>query len=276
MDNNVESVIDAFNDDLGIPAESAEEVTETVEETTEAEATEETVENVEETTEGTAESEVEKFTLKHFEGDKEVTREELTVLGQKGLDYDRVKGQLNDTKGQLNDLRNDPRLTVADKINQLSEMYNYDDVNKLVEDLFKAHDQNKAKEDGVSADAIRRERESLAKEKLADEKLSEAEKIEKQQADNMAFLEKYKDVEVKDIPQQVWDKVNKGESLVSAYEEHLNSNKLTEIESKLEKLMQENAILKKQAANKTNAPSESLEAKVDEKSEPDWLKVWDD
>ena len=75
---------------------------------------------------------------------------------------------------------------------------------------------------------------------------AESQKQAKQQEDYKQFLETFPDTDPKDIPQTVWDEVNKGRSLVDSFTRHENQilkeklAKLTETE-KIEQQNSENA-----------------------------------
>lgn len=57
------------------------------------------------------------------------------------------------------------------------------------------------------------------------------ETLRKQQEDFLRFKEAYPDVNPKDIPQEVWDKVREGASLLDTYTRHENKKLREEIET---------------------------------------------
>ena len=263
QDDSLNEALDAFNDDIDTPVEEPQDtpVEEEVEEPTEE--PEETKEESEEPTE-------EKFLLKHFDGDKEVTKEEYQAYAQKGLDYDRIKTQRDEA-------RNDPRLSTADRLEQLSKLYEYDDIGKFLDDLFGSYDRQKAESEGTTAENIKRERMNAEREQELDSKQKALEEETRIQEENSRFLDKYPNVKSEDIPQEVWKEVGNGTDLLTAYERHVNASEKSELAKKLEAMEKEMAILKKNAENDNRVKTGSLEGATDTKGAQEaYLAVWDE
>jgi hypothetical protein len=267
--DNFQDALDSFNDDLDTPVEedtTVEDDTPVVEET-EEEVKEESVEENEESEE-TADADEELYTLKHFEGDKQVTMKEMQDLAQMGMDRERILTQRDEA-------RNDPRLQTADKIEQLSKLYDYEDLNKFVEDLYAGYDTSKADKEGLTPEMVKQQRINDEKEKSLQAKEEALKSETKIQDENARFVEKYPDVKPSDIPEQVWTDVNKGVDLTEAYDNYINASKESETMAELEKLKEEIAILRKNAENKSKVKSGSLEGKTDGKTEEGYLTIWD-
>ena len=260
-----EEVLDSFNDDLDTPVE---EDTTVEDDTPVIEETEEKSVDENEESEETADADEELYTLKHFEGDKQVTMKEMQDLAQMGMDRERILTQRDEA-------RNDPRLQTADKIEQLSKLYDYEDLNKFVDDLYAGYDATKADKDGLTPEMVKQQRINDEKEKSLQAKEEALKSETKIQDENARFVEKYPDVKPSDIPEQVWTDVNKGVDITEAYENYINASKESEIMAELERIKEENAILRKNAENKSKVKSGSLEGKTNGKTEEGYLSIWD-
>lgn len=175
--------------------------------------------------------------LKHLGEVKKVTKDEATVLAQKGMDYDRIHGKLDEANTELaklkgyesflkelqgdfatiEDLMNDTRARVkADK-----EGISYEDA------LAKVKEANKPKEEPAPQPTITKE---SVFEQMAQESIT-------------AFLQKYPTVKADKIPKEVWDDMQLTHNLVASYERY----------AAMQKLAQENETLRKNAENKARS-----------------------
>ena len=175
--------------------------------------------------------------LKHLGEVKKVTKDEATVLAQKGMDYDRIHGKLDEANTELaklkgyesflkelqgdfasiEDLMNDTRARVkADK-----EGISYEDA------LAKVKEANKPKEEPAPQPTITKE---SVFEQMAQESIT-------------AFLQKYPTVKADKIPKEVWDDMQLTHNLVASYERY----------TAMQKLAQENETLRKNAENKARS-----------------------
>ena len=175
--------------------------------------------------------------LKHLGEVKKVTKDEATVLAQKGMDYDRIHGKLDEANTELaklkgyesflkelqgdfasiEDLMNDTRARVkADK-----EGISYEDA------LAKVKEANKPKEEPAPQPTITKE---SVFEQMAQESIT-------------AFLQKYPTVKADTIPKGVWDDMQVTHNLVASYERY----------TAMQKLAQENETLRKNAENKARS-----------------------
>ena len=175
--------------------------------------------------------------LKHLGEVKKVTKDEATVLAQKGMDYDRIHGKLDEANTELaklkgyesflkelqgdfasiEDLMNDTRARVkADK-----EGISYEDA------LAKVKEANKPKEEPAPQPTITKE--------------SVFEQVAQESID--AFMQKYPTVKGSTIPKEVWDDMQLTHNLVASYERY----------TAMQKLAQENETLRKNAENKARS-----------------------
>lgn len=172
------------------------------------------------------------FTLRNREEQRQVTREELIAMAQKGWDYDKVRqerDQLQQTHEQVA-----PFLSLLDEAAKKNGMTR--------EEYLDALRSQELMREGMSEEEARRElgfRKREADLNARQTKLdaeenrrnSEAQKEQERQArvsrEVAAFREAYPDV--KTVPQEVWDQVNKGVPLVTAYTTHENKRLLAEL-----------------------------------------------
>jgi len=216
VDTPVEDVMDLFPTDHDVEEEVvADETTEepeTDESTTdETEGEESEVETTEEETE-----EVETVALDELElkvlGEtkllKDIPRDELQPLLQKGSDYDRVREKLNTSQDEINEWK------------EISEMFEM--TPQEVRDTLKEQKFNQLAGDTRDVNDVRREYE--ANRKSLNDKMYER------------FVEKYPDVKVDELPQEVIEAVKSGKDLVNVYDEHNKSVESTTKNTQISKL----------------------------------------
>lgn len=192
---------------------------------------EEVQEPVAETEEQEAQPEADQlFELKHLDDTRTVSRDEVVVLAQKGLDYDRIRTKLDEatTAGAEN----------AELVTSITELAK-DSGMSLADFIDTSAATLLAKKEGLDpAEALsrirlaRKERELSARETKLAETEKHASQVEKKQAEEEArrqadvqeFIEAYKDnpVDFKTIPQSVWADVRKGATLTAAYMKYEN------------------------------------------------------
>lgn len=204
----------------------------------EAAATDETPEQTEEQTEGKADQ---LFTLKHLDETREVNRDEVISLAQKGMDYDRKVGKLNNElaeyKGFFEELAAGSGLTREQFMDSVRA--------KLMVEAEKAAGREISETEAVFR--VQRERADKVKaaEEAAKQEAQKAQEAQKQKAaqEVKAFTDRYPGVKIDSIPKSVWDDVNSGGDLLGAYTRHLSAE-----------TARENAELKKRIeALETNA-----------------------
>lgn len=191
------------------------------------------------------------FTLKYMNEEKSVTREEVIPLAQKGMDYDRIRGKLTEAENKIKDFD-----SVTTRKNELEEQLHWiEEMAKeqgvTVDEMIDATRANilsrkTGKDIEVAKGIIANERE---KRKLDLEKTKAKETTDsgkKRDEDINNFLAEYPDLtDPKDIPQEVWNAVHSGETLLNAYRKYENS-KLKE------ELAKQKALAEKAMQKKTN------------------------
>lgn len=167
------------------------------------------------------------FTLKNRDETRQVTREEVTALAQKGWDYDTVRQE----RDQLRQYRQeaDPALELVKSYAQRNHMSvpEYLDYCRRQE-LMAGGMSEQAATERLSLEKERteldRQRSQLDEQKRAEEdKIRQVqEQAQARQRDIQAFYQAYPGVDPKAIPQEVWNAVREGQSLTNAYTMHEN------------------------------------------------------
>lgn len=194
-----------------------------------------------------AQAEEPMFDLKYNKETKQYTKQQVTELAQKGLNYDHVTEQRDRLQQENADLTKfkDEYSGVFETLESMAEAAG----KKLPEFLTSIRmnmlvaqgvSQETARERILREDAERRLQASAAEEN----RKSKAE--ERQREDIRRFQEKYKDVDPKTIPQEVWQAVGKGELLVDAYGDYQRR----ELERQLKEANEKLAIRAKNESNK--------------------------
>lgn len=194
-----------------------------------------------------AQAEEPMFDLKYNKETKQYTKQQVTELAQKGLNYDHVTEQRDRLQQENADLAKfkDEYSGVFETLESMAEAAG----KKLPEFLMSIRmnmlvaqgvSQETARERILREDAERRLQSSAAEEN----RKSKAE--ERQREDIRRFQSKYKDVDPKTIPQEVWQAVGKGELLVDAYGDYQRR----ELERQLKEANEKLAIRAKNESNK--------------------------
>ena len=194
-----------------------------------------------------AQAEEPMFDLKYNKEIKQYTKQQVTELAQKGLNYDHVTEQRDRLQQENADLAKfkDEYSGVFETLESMAESAGKNlpefltsiRMNMLV---AQGVSQETARERILREDAERRLQASAAEEN----RKSKAE--ERQREDIRRFQEKYKDVDPKTIPQEVWRAVGKGELLVDAYGDYQRR----ELERQLKEANEKLAIRAKNESNK--------------------------
>ena len=176
--------------------------------------------------------------LKHMDQVKKVNREEAKALAQKGLDYDRIRGERDSMKAEHGKLKE-----YESFLNELKG--DFPSIEAMMTDT---RARMIAEKEGISyADAV-------AKAKVLHPEQGQPDaKRENQPQENPAvqrFVQLYPGVKAEDIPQSVWDEVKKTGDLVSAYQSYERQKQAYEITS----LKNEIATLKQNQRNASRSP----------------------
>ena len=191
------------------------------------------------------------FDLKYNKETKQYTRQQVTELAQKGLNYDRVTEQRDRLQQEIADLTKfrDENSAILDTLRAAAEASG-----KSVPEYLTSIRTNLLVAQGVSPETARERilREDAEQRLHSQQKAEEAEAnrkrdAEQRQKDDIArFQKKYKDVDPKTIPQEVWEAVRGGELLTDAYGDYQRR----ELERQLREANEKLAIRAKNESNR--------------------------
>lgn len=195
------------------------------------------------------------FELKHLGETKNVNRDEVVTLAQKGMDYDRVTEKNTQLENQVSEQKQQ-LAQLTEHENALKELAKQSGttVEELVENMLIAVTKSKygIDDDGMALERVKldRERRALDQERAA---LATKNQEQEQQAANEkwrgecfdAFAKAYPDVDPASIPNGVWEAFNRGETLVSAYARERNKA----LEAEIARMKSEQETRDRNAAN---------------------------
>ena len=191
------------------------------------------------------------FDLKYNKETKQYTRQQVTELAQKGLNYDHVTEQRDRLQQENADLAKfrDENSAILDTLRAAAEASG-----KSIPEYLTSIRTNLLVAQGVSPETARERilREDAEQRLHSQQKAEEAEAsskrdAEQRQKDDIArFQKKYKDVDPKSIPQEVWEAVRGGELLTDAYGDYQRR----ELERQLKEANEKLAIRAKNESNK--------------------------
>lgn len=195
------------------------------------------------------------FELKHLGETKNVNRDEVVTLAQKGMDYDRVTEKNTQLETQVSEQKQQlAQLTEHENALQELAKQSGTTVEELVENMLIAVTKSKygIDDDGMALERVKldRERRALDQERAA---LAPQKQEQEQQAANEkwrgecfdAFAKAYPDVDPASIPNGVWEAFNRGETLVSAYARERNKA----LEAEIARMKSEQEARDRNAAN---------------------------
>ena len=262
--------IDVSDLDFGrIDEDAAEEAAPEDESADQQEATEGEAE-AEESKAEEAKEETDQFTLKHLDEVKTVSRDEVVILAQKGMDYDRLKQKSEERYAALEVEKSlaDSRVAI---FNEMAKSGGYKDVDELIDNI---QAEQLSERTGIEKSAAltqvrleRKEKELAEKERRLTATKDSKNKVEE---DARAFVEKHPGIDFKSIPKEVWDRVNAGEGLLSAYDEHMMDGQRKELAAENERLKAELEASKKNADNKARSTGSATSAGKDSIGDP-WI-----
>ena len=216
MDNQVQELDYILPDDYEEEAEDTTEAeTEELEVGDEAEATEETEEESKEEAEVTKEvaeslDDLEVKYLHEVKKLKDIPKDELKTLVQKGMNHDRIAEKFTLANEKL------------EKLNLLGSLYGMSDA-EVVDALFNRYYEDTADKEGLRPEQVKARVE--ADQKAITQKMYDR------------FVQKFPDVNAKDVPQEVYDAVRfAGEDLTKAYEDYLKQSTISAKDSEINKL----------------------------------------
>ena len=197
--------------------------------------------------------------LKHFDTVKKVNKDEAKVLAQKGMDYDRIRGKLDEATAINAKLQK-----YEDFLNELKGGFN--SIDDLMNDT---RARLIADKEGITREQALERVKSANQQK---QQLQQQAQINRNQVyEEMrrqsltAFLSAFPGVKAKDIPQEVWDDMKSSNNLVASYAKY-----------QAKKLADENAVLKKNAENKARSTGSMKSAGKTQRDEFDAMWYEDD
>lgn len=168
------------------------------------------------------------MTVKYNGAEQGLSQDEAITYAQKGMNYDKVYGQLEQ-------MRNDPvrrafeeqaaraGLTLNEYADRLEQFQRESAINRLADSFM-------SENPDATEDIARKFAEAQYQSSLAQKAQEQAEHKAKEEADQQqwafsqieAFQKEYPNVDIRTLPQDVIDEINAGESLLSAYRAHEN------------------------------------------------------
>ncbi len=254
MDNQVQEELDyILPDDYEEEAEDTTEAEQEESEVLEGDEAQEVVEEVDATTivdNTPALDELEVKFLHEVKKLKDIPREELQTLVQKGMNHDRIAERYTQATEKL------------ERMKDLGALYGMTET-EVMDALFNRYYEDTADREGLTPQQVKAR--------------VEANKKDSMQRMFDKFNEKYPNVNANDIPKNVWEEVKAGEDLVRAYSEHIKQEtlsakdgevnqlktKIAELEGKL-KTFTQNETVKKKAVVKSTSVNGSDNVKEDD------------
>lgn len=191
------------------------------------------------------------FDLKYNKEIKKYTRQQVTELAQKGLNYDHVTEQRDRLQQEIADLTKfrDENSAILDTLRAAAEASG-----KSVPEYLTSIRTNLLVAQGISPETARErilredaEQRLHSQQKAEEAAASSRRDAEQRQKDDIArFQKKYKDVDPKTIPQEVWEAVRGGELLTDAYGDYQRR----ELERQLREANEKLAIRAKNESNR--------------------------
>ena len=191
------------------------------------------------------------FDLKYNKETKKYTRQQVTELAQKGLNYDHVTEQRDRLQQEVADLTKfrDENSAILDTLRAAAEASG-----KSVPEYLTSIRTNLLVAQGISPETARErilredaEQRLHSQQKAEEAAASSRRDAEQRQKDDIArFQKKYKDVDPKTIPQEVWEAVRGGELLTDAYGDYQRR----ELERQLREANEKLAIRAKNESNR--------------------------
>jgi hypothetical protein len=204
-----------------------------------------------------------KFTLKHLDEVREVDRDEVVELAQKGMDYDRIRSERDTMKPRLEELeaflkRIAGDQSIEDLIDSTLAKLDVADAEKRGEELDEVEQFKK-----LRIERVKRETKNPPPPK-EEEKTEEEKEKERLGKSIKRFLKEYPTVKAEDVPKEVWiDYKNGRADLLECYQ--LYENK---------KLKDELKTLKQNQKNKERSTGSKKSA--GKKTVDKWFDGWPD
>lgn len=215
------------------------------------------------------------FTLKHLDETREVGRDEVIALAQKGMDYDRIRAdrdQVRADMARLTEMEEFLKELAAPNNMTIEELMDTTRANVLAEKegLDKTVAMQRVKLDR-DRKALEAERQSLNRQTEAGQQ--QAAEQQRMKASMDRFIASHPDLEANDIPQEVWEAFAAGKDLGDAYamfEAKQLREQLAERDKEIETLKQNNK-------NRVRSTGSQTTAGTKQETEADMFdKLWYD
>ena len=246
-----------MNDDFELGFDGVDTPVETEAVTSEenVENVEETVDNVqpqEQTEEQKVQEEIQKLKIKYNHEEMELPIDEVQVLAQKGMNYDKLQERLHQVENHvglkyLEELAERSGTDVEGLVNYWRNQEHQQELNQLIQN-------NIPEEYAKEIIENRKFRQQLQ------QKEAEAQRKEAESREFKDFLDTFPDVKPEEIPPEVWEKNNNGIPLKFAYMEH----EMSKLKNEINVLKNNNLNKKKAVVNPIgNANDENYDAFLD-------------
>ena len=197
--------------------------------------------------------------LKHFDTVKKVNKDEAKVLAQKGMDYDRIRGKLDEATAINAKLQK-----YEDFLNELKG--GFDSIDDLMNDT---RARLIADKEGITREQALERVKSANQQKIQAQQMAQFNRnavYEEMRRESLtAFLNAFPGVKAAEIPQEVWDDMKSTNNLVASYAKY-----------QAKKLADENAVLKKNAENKARSTGSMKSSGKAQRDEIDAMWYEDD
>ncbi len=215
------------------------------------------------------------FVLKHLGEEKTVNREEVVLLAQKGLDYDRIREKWDAVKDDVPKLR-----TYESFLKELAEARG-GDVDSLIDETRTRALIAQAEAKGetltpaaAAAKAVRMRTQGVPEKGTPEQKPVEAPKEDRNQKMIDDFIAAFgKDVQAQDIPQEVWDEGARTGDMIRPYQRYLN-NKLQEENKKLQQELKAARQQQKNAARSAGSSRSEGSGSTKDPFDDGWGDAW--
>lgn len=192
------------------------------------------------------------WTLRHLDEEKTVDEQEMTALAQKGMDYDRVRTRYDEAKPVMelfSKFAKDNHMTIPQYAAyvrmEAKKASGMDDA--AAKQAVELEDREAKLTAAEAEEQGRRDAQEKASQRKQDEE-------ERRKADISEFQTRFPEAakDPKKIPASVWESVQSGLSLCSAYGDYLNKQKDAKI-SELQKALEDQKQNEKNSARSTGS-----------------------
>lgn len=209
------------------------------------------------------------FELKHLDETRTVGREEVIELAQKGMDYDRIRGKLDELRGiEAQAAENE---AFAEFVKELAAGAGIS-VEQMIDSTRARILVDKAKREGKTLDMkdavaqAKQQREAKAQGEQQSREMREARDRQEHFREQTArFIAVHPEVKAEDIPPEVWQDYDRSGNLLESWNRHENA----QLRSENESLRKELDTLKQEKKNEARSTGSRKTAGAGQKSAVD-------